>query len=203
MKLLDRIIHHALPAAVRHALPAAVRHALPSAMRRALPSAAASLDVAWEPGLVLAPVSGTVVELGDVPDPVFSTGMLGPGTAVAPSSGTVFSPVSGVVSAMVGSGHAFDLVTDDGLEVLVHVGIDTVVLHGAGFVPHVAVDGRVVAGQPLVDFDRDALAQAGFSDVIVVTLPNAPELTTHTVLVDGDDEVSAGDVIIAALVAGE
>lgn len=191
MKLLERLI--------RHALPSAVRQALPSAFHRALPAAPERLDVAWAPGRVLSPVGGEVVELGDVPDPVFSTGMLGPGTAVKPAQDTVFSPVEGVVSTMVGTGHAFHLVADDGLEVLVHVGIDTVVLHGAGFSPHVAEGDRVVAGQPLVTVDRGALAEADFSDLVVVTLPNAADLETHTVLVDGGDEVSAGDVVIAVL----
>ena len=191
MTLLQRIIHRALPPVVRRALP--------GALHLALPHAPGGIDVAWERGIVLAPVNGTVVELSDVPDPVFSTGMLGPGTAVSPASDTVYAPISGLVRTMVGSGHAFDIVADDGIEVLVHVGIDTVVLHGTGFSPHVAAGARVSAGDALVTIDRTALAQAGFDDVVVVTLPNVDDLTTHTVLVDGGDAVAAGDVIIAAL----
>lgn len=184
MSLFDKLFRHALP---------------PMLLRHALPPAPGALDVSWEPGRVLCPVDGTVVELADVPDPVFSMGMMGPGTAFEPLSDNVFSPVTGIVNAMVGSGHAFHLITDDGLEVLVHVGIDSVVLHGRGFVPRVAQGEHVDAGTTLVTFDRSVLCDAGFSDVVVVTLPNAPELVTYTLLVDGGDAVVAGDVVMSAV----
>lgn len=95
--------------------------------------------------LVLSPMDGKLVALADVPDPVFSSGAMGAGVGVEPTSGTVYAPVAGTVIVTMDSGHAYGIRTDDGIEVLVHVGIDTVNLKGEGFTPRSV---RAIASRP-------------------------------------------------------
>jgi len=138
--------------------------------------AAAQTKSAGEAGVVTeiqSPLAGTVVALGDVPDPVFSRGTLGPGIAVIPSGNTVYAPGSGVIVAAQPSGHAFGLLLDTGVEVLIHVGIDTVKLKGEGFDVHVAKGQRVTAGTPLVTFDRQIIENAGYPLVTPIIILNA------------------------------
>ncbi len=127
--------------------------------------AAAETKAADQAGVVteiLSPLAGTIVPLSDVPDPVFSKGTMGPGVAVLPSGDTAYSPGSGVVVAVPPSGHAFGLVLDGGIEVLIHIGIDTVVLKGEGFDVKVTKGQKVSAGTPLVTFDRKVIEAAGY-----------------------------------------
>jgi glucose-specific phosphotransferase system IIA component len=98
-------------------------------------------------------MSGEIRPLSDVPDPVFAEKMMGDGFCVIPSSGRVVSPVSGKVVTLFPTHHAIGLRTTDGLELLVHVGVDTVKLQGEGFKPLVAEGADVQAGQPLLDVD--------------------------------------------------
>jgi len=138
--------------------------------------AAAQTKSAGEAGVVTeiqSPLAGTVVALGDVPDPVFSRGTLGPGIAVIPSGNTVYAPGSGVIVAAQPSGHAFGLLLDTGVEVLIHVGIDTVKLKGEGFDVHIAKGQRVTAGTPLVTFDRQIIENAGYPLVTPIIILNA------------------------------
>ena len=138
--------------------------------------AAAQTKSAGEAGVVTeiqSPLAGTVVALGDVPDPVFSRGTLGPGIAVIPSGNTAYAPGSGVIVAAQPSGHAFGLLLDTGVEVLIHVGIDTVKLKGEGFDVHVAKGQRVTAGTPLVTFDRQVIENAGYPLVTPIIILNA------------------------------
>ena len=99
-------------------------------------AAASATKAADDAGVITeiaSPLDGTVVSLADVPDPVFSRGTMGPGIAVMPSGDTAYSPGNGIVVAAQPTGHAFGLVLDGGIEVLIHVGIDTVQLKGDGF----------------------------------------------------------------------
>lgn len=117
-----------------------------------------------------APATGTAVTLAETEDPAFSAGILGPGAAVRPTAGEVVSPVSGtVVSAMP---HAYGLRADSGVEVLVHVGVDTVGLDGLHFTPHVAQGQRVTAGAPLVSVDLAAVAAAGYPTTVILVVTN-------------------------------
>lgn len=117
---------------------------------------------------VLSPVTGTVVALSELPDKVFASGALGQGAGVTPADGEVRSPVAAtVVTAMP---HAFGLRTDDGVEVLVHVGIDTVKLAGRHFRPAAAEGIRVQPGELLVEFDPEAVRAAGYDPVTVVVV---------------------------------
>jgi PTS system beta-glucosides-specific IIC component len=115
---------------------------------------------------VHAPVLGTAVALSEVGDAVFSSGALGSGLGIVPTSGRIVAPVDGVLASVMP--HAYGLRTDDGVEVLVHVGIDTVKMDGAGFSPAVAAGDRVVAGSPLGSVDLDQVRAAGFDPTTVV-----------------------------------
>jgi len=137
--------------------------------------AAAQTKAVGDAGLaieVLSPLAGDVVDLADVPDPVFSKGTMGPGVAVLPAGDTAYSPGAGVVVAAQPTGHAFGLVLDSGVEVLIHIGIDTVQLKGRGFDVHVTKGQKVTAGTPLVTFDRAVIEDAGYSLITPVIILN-------------------------------
>lgn len=123
---------------------------------------------------MLAPFSGRVVPLEEVPDPVFSEKMLGDGLAVEPTEGVALAPVTGEVTVFHSHGHAFAIQTDEGVSILVHVGLDTVKMHGRGFVSLAQVGQQVEAGQELVHFDLAAIAEAGYSSISPVIVPDLP-----------------------------
>ncbi|WP_406709497.1 glucose PTS transporter subunit IIA [Trueperella pyogenes] len=125
---------------------------------------------------VFAPVAGEAVTLADAGDPVFSSGALGVGVAIKPAQSQIVSPVSGTVRTVAKTGHAFGLKTDDGVEILVHVGIDTVKLDGAGFAVAVAKGQRVDVGDLLVEVDIDAVAAAGYVPTVLMTVTNSKAL---------------------------
>lgn len=112
-------------------------------------------------GELAAPVSGRVVDLGDVADPAFAEGSLGRGVAIAPTADPVVSPVDGEVTMVYPTGHAFGVRTASGAEILVHIGFDTVQLKGDGFSVLAAKGDRVRVGTPIVDVDLDALLRQG------------------------------------------
>ena len=110
---------------------------------------------------VLAPLDGTVVELESVPDEVFAQKMVGDGLAINPSGEVAVAPVSGVLAKLFPGGHAFGIEASDGVELIVHLGLDTIELKGEGF-EKLAVEGqRVAAGTPIVRFDRAAIERLG------------------------------------------
>ncbi|WP_434726060.1 glucose PTS transporter subunit IIA [Trueperella pyogenes] len=129
-----------------------------------------------ETNAVFAPVAGEAVTLADAGDPVFSSGALGVGVAIKPAQSQIVSPVSGTVRTVAKTGHAFGLKTDDGVEILVHVGIDTVKLDGAGFAVAVAKGQRVDVGDLLVEVDIDAVAAAGYVPTVLMTVTNSKAL---------------------------
>ena len=120
------------------------------------------------------PVPGRVVPLAEVPDPVFAEAMVGPGVAVLPAGGSVVAPVAGVIATV--HPHAFVVATESGRAVLVHLGIDTVKLHGEGFTLHVGKGDQVAAGDAVVTWNPEAVVAAGYSAVCpVVALDAAAE----------------------------
>jgi PTS system beta-glucosides-specific IIC component len=154
--------------------------------------AASATEAAGEAGLVTeiqSPLDGTIVALSDVPDPVFSRGTLGPGIAVIPSGNTAYAPGSGVVVAAQPTGHAFGLLLDSGVEVLIHVGIDTVKLKGVGFDVHVTKGQRVTAGTPLVTFDRSVIEAAGYPLVTPIIILNAKKFGSVEPAASGETTV--------------
>ena len=116
------------------------------------------------------PLEGSVVPLEDVPDSTFADRLLGGGSAIDPTGNQVVAPAAGVVSQAFPTGHAVALTLDDGAEVLIHVGLDTVKMNGQGFTLHVKNGDRVVAGQPLVDFDRAKIEAAGYKAITPVVI---------------------------------
>ena len=136
---------------------------------------------------LVAPTAGEAVPLASVPDPVFSTGALGEGFGVRPGSGDVVAPVGGAVTMVAGTGHAVGITTDDGLEVLLHLGVDTVELEGRPFALTVAAGQRVRAGEALGTMDLEQIREAGKDTTAIVAVTNsaakgvALELTTGPV----------------------
>lgn len=141
-------------------------------------------------GALAAPVSGRVIAMSDIPDPVFSSEVLGKGCAIWPESTVAYAPCSGTVSVVMG--HAVGLVADDGVEVLVHVGIDTVDMNGEGFSGYVSTGARVEAGEPLLAFDRKAIAAAGHPDCVVLAVSNSAEYGSVKLIPTAGDTVEAG-----------
>lgn len=146
---------------------------------------------------ILSPVAGRLMNLEATGDPVFASRALGEGVGVVPETAgetAVLAPVSGTLKTVARTGHAFGIKTDDGIEVLVHVGIDTVNMDGEGFVVAVGKGERVAAGELLATVDFGKVAAAGHSVVVVVTVVNAAELTVVTPLIgDGSSDDNGGD----------
>ncbi len=132
--------------------------------------------------------------MAEVNDKVFASKALGDGVGIVPSDGHVVAPVAGVLMTVPESGHAFGIKTDDGVEVLVHVGIDTVQLEGKGFELDVAKDQRVEAGDLLAKVDLDAVKAAGYDTTTMVVVINTATLKSVTPVGAGD--VSLGDPVI-------
>ncbi|MBM7244435.1 PTS glucose transporter subunit IIA [Rhodococcus fascians] len=161
---------------------------------------AESIDATAAVGTVeiVAPVDGTIVALADVPDRVFSSGVLGQGFGVVPSEGVVRAPVSGTVITAMKTGHAYGIRSSDGVEVLVHIGIDTVRMNGEGFRPSVARGAVVNAGDILAEFDIEAVLKAGFDPMTLVVVTNSKQLASIELVSSG--AVSHGTPAIAITV---
>lgn len=125
----------------------------------------------------LAPVTGTVVALADVQDKVFASGAMGAGIGIVPEDDRVHSPISGTVQAVMKTGHAYGIKSDDGVEVLVHIGIDTVQMDGEGFVAAVTRGQRVEAGDLLATADREKILAAGYDSTTLMVVTNTKALT--------------------------
>lgn len=143
---------------------------LPSQMTEAQQNAVQYKGLTEE---VYSVADGEVIALEQVKDPVFSQKMMGDGFAVEPTNGNIVSPVSGTVSSIFPTKHALGLVTEAGLEVLVHIGLDTVSLEGKPFTVHVAEGQKVAAGDLLVTADLDAIREAGRETSTIVVFTNA------------------------------
>lgn len=160
------------------------------------PSRPAS-DRALDSNAILSPVAGRLVNLEATGDPVFASRALGEGVGVVPETTgetAVLAPVSGMLKTVARTGHAFGIKTDGGIEVLVHIGIDTVDMDGEGFAVVVAKGERIAAGEPLATVDFGKVAAAGHSVVVVVTVVNAAELTVVAPLIgDGSGDNNGGD----------
>ncbi len=155
--------------------------------------------VAGQEVVLAAPLNGTVVALEDVPDPVFSSGAVGKGAGIEPSDGAsieVVAPADGSVVVAPSSGHAYGLALDNGLEILIHVGIDTVNLEGKGFDVKVGKGDRVKAGQTLVVVDRAVIEEAGYKLVTPVLVTNYMNFAEVEVIASGD--IEAGTDLVKA-----
>ena len=152
-----------------------------------LPSHIDATDVA---NTIAAPMNGVAVDMTGVPDPVFASLAMGKGVAIEPADGAVYAPVSGTVTMLAGTGHAIGLLGDDGSEILIHVGIDTVELNGAPFSARCAANDRVKAGDLLLVADLAGIEKAG-------------KPTTTMVIVTNSDDYKSIDPTLGACNAGQ
>lgn len=167
---------------------AATATATVAATKTEAPAAAAATTV------VNAPVAGHVISLDETGDPVFASRALGEGVGIQPADSTVVAPVSGVLQTVAETGHAFGIKTDDGVEVLVHVGIDTVKMNGEGFDVKVKANEHVNAGDNLVVVDFDKVKEAGYSTTTLMTVLNTVAFASVTPKTGVD--VKAGESVI-------
>ncbi|MBR2591355.1 MAG: PTS glucose transporter subunit IIA, partial [Oscillospiraceae bacterium] len=126
-------------------------------------------------GVVKAPSNGEVIARDDIEDETFASGVLGDGVGIRPSAGYVVAPFDGEITSVADSKHAIGLSTPSGMELLIHVGVDTVAMNGDGFDPQVAEGDQVKAGQLILNFDIDKIKAAGHPDTVVVLLTNADD----------------------------
>lgn len=148
------------------------------------PEDTAAGTVPSEAVAIAAPVAGRVVPLDAVPDKVFSSGAMGSGMGVIPSEGKAYAPISGTLVTVMP--HAFGIRGDDGLEVLVHVGLDTVELKGAHFTTYVSQGERVSVGQLLTEFDIDGIVAAGYNPMTVMIITNSASYSAVVPVAEGD-----------------
>jgi glucose-specific phosphotransferase system IIA component len=129
--------------------------------------------------IIYSPVKGEQISLERVSDPVFSQKMMGDGTAIIPSEKTIVAPISGVLTTVFPTKHAFGIEGDNGEEILIHIGINTVELNGKYFTLHVKQDDYVKQGDPLVTVDFDSIKKEGYSletPLIVLNTSNYKEI---------------------------
>lgn len=141
------------------------------------------IEVAEE--TLVSPLSGEVVALENVNDPVFSSGAMGKGLAIKPTEGVVYAPADAEVTIAFETGHAYGLKTASGAELLIHIGIDTVSMDGNGFEKLVAAGDKVKAGTPIARFDANKIAAAGLEDTTMVIVTNTADFTIVDSLAQG------------------
>lgn len=164
-----------------------------NAQPAAAPAPAAVADD--QPGVLKAPLSGKVIPYTEIPDQVFSEGVLGEGVGIDPTGSQVVAPADATVSSVIpDSCHAVGLQLDNGMELLIHVGIDTVSMHGDGFTLHVNEGDKVKLGDPLITFDAEKIRKAGHPAItaFLVSEPNGKSLEFET----GMDAKEADTVVI-------
>jgi len=149
------------------------------------------------PKVIVSPFHGEALPLSAVEDEVFSGGMMGQGLAVQPAEGKEFSPCDGTISAVFPTGHAVGITGDNGVEVLIHIGMDTVKLEGKGFVKKVKEGERVKTGQLLIEFDIALIEKAGYSVISPVIISNTDQFADVAPSASG--QVKPGDELIVVM----
>ncbi|MBQ3032700.1 MAG: PTS glucose transporter subunit IIA, partial [Anaerotignum sp.] len=145
---------------------------------------------------ILAPMSGKIIPLEQVPDEAFSGRLLGDGAAILPKDGKIYAPVDGEVATVAETLHAYGLRTEDGLEILIHVGLDSVRLQGKGFTSHVRVGDRVKAGDLMAEVDLGLLKKEKIPTITPVVICNGAERFS---LQMAEGRVSAGKDMLISL----
>jgi len=138
--------------------------------------------------LILSPIEGKTVSLSQVNDATFSGGIMGKGVAIIPSKGRVVSPVNAVVTALFNTKHAIGLTSEDGTEILIHIGLDTVKLEGKYFTAYVKKDDNVKVGDLLIEFDINAIKDAGYDVITPVIVTNTDQYKDILYIIDKDVE---------------
>lgn len=146
---------------------------------------------------VVSPLAGQVKPLSQATDPVFSSGVMGQGVVIEPSQGELVSPVNGTVTVLFPTKHAVGIVSEEGVELLMHIGMDTVSLDGKGFEAYVAQGDKVTVGQKLISFDMDIIKKAGLITETPVIITNQDDFQAD---VEGDlpRDIKRGDVLMIA-----
>lgn len=199
---LDEITESAPAVPAAAAAPAApAAAAAPATAATSAPETTAATTVtrtAHTAHTVQAPLAGEIVAMGAIADPAFAAGALGQAVGVIPPATTttaqVVAPVAGKVISVAKTGHAYGIKTDDGVEILVHIGIDTVKLEGAGFTPLVERKQQVQAGDVLAEVDFASIRDAGVDPTVITTVVNAKKLTAVEDIAPGT--VAAGDAVM-------
>ena len=143
---------------------------------------------------IFAPIAGAAVPVSEVPDPTFSSGMLGNGVAVIPTEGKVYAPCNATVDMMFTTGHAVSLVADNGAEILIHVGLETVALEGKPFTVHVENGQKVAKGDLMIEVDLEAVKAAGLNTITPVLVCNSDDFGTFKTFTGKD--VTNADLVI-------
>ncbi len=149
---------------------------------------------AFERSTVYAPMTGKVKDLSEVEDEVFSSGMLGNGIAIEPTNGQVNSPVDGIVTTVFPTKHAIGVTSDDGVEILIHIGMDTVELNGEGFESFVKQNERVKKGDLLIRVNLDKIKAAGLSMITPIVVTNSNSY--KAISIDAKNTVDKGQVLL-------
>ena len=146
---------------------------------------------------LVSPLDGQVKPLSQATDPVFSSGVMGQGVVIEPSQGELVSPVNGTVTVLCPTKHAIGIVSEEGVELLMHIGMDTVSLDGKGFEAHVAQGDKVVVGQQLISFDTNVIKEAGLITETPVIITNQDDFQAD---VEGDlpRDIKRGDILLTA-----
>ena len=136
--------------------------------------------------VVKAPMDGIVLPLEQLPDETFAAAILGPGCGIEPTGKTVYAPFDGTVEQVASTLHAVGLTSEDGIEILIHVGMDTVEMQGKGFKALVKVGDKVKAGTPLLKVDLDAIRAAGHPTATAIIVTNGDDMGELKMLAEGD-----------------
>lgn len=143
-------------------------------------------DREFDDSCVYSPLKGTAVAMADVPDETFASDVLGMGAAVDPTEGKVVAPADGEVSTLFDTHHAIGLALDNGMEMLIHIGINTVELNGEGYTAHIADGERFKRGQTLITFDKALIESKGYKTITPVIITNADDYSEVVKAADGD-----------------
>ena len=182
----DYLVPYAIELAVSFAVAFAVswflyKEQAPAGEGEQAPAEETQPALTCQNGTVYCPIRGKVIPLSEIPDDTFASGVLGEGCGIVPAEGKVVAPFDGEVTTVAESKHAIGLASPDGMELLIHVGINTVEMNGEGFTLHVSEGDRVKAGQLLLDFDLALIAQKGYPTTTAVLLTNSEDLGSPVV----------------------
>ena len=177
------------------AAEAAVEEAIEEAQEIPEEAASAANKAQVTDEVLAAPLAGEAVELTSVNDPVFSSEAMGKGIAIKPSGNTVYAPVDGTVQIAFDTGHAYGIKSDNGAEILIHIGIDTVSMEGKGFEQKVQADQKVKKGDVLGTFDSDKIAEAGLDNTTMFIVTNTADYASVETLASSGT-VAVGDSLL-------
>ncbi|PTI78837.1 PTS beta-glucoside transporter subunit EIIBCA [Staphylococcus succinus] len=146
---------------------------------------------------IYAPIHGQTIALSEVNDPIFSEGMMGKGIAIKPYDNTILAPLDGVISMIAPSKHAIGITSENGVELLIHVGLDTVQLNGKGFELLIQENDKITRNQPLLNFDKDTIQSQGYDTVIPIIITNSNEF--DDIIIEDPAEVKQNEAIFTII----